>query len=254
MDPLVTLGILAIYVTIALTGYFAGVRAEVWQLRKARQAFHDRYVDKVTQLRGKAEFALLTTIYDESPKLKEIFHRTSPTTTPSQPLTDSDRKSVQEEISRITQGLQSVTEPKLLFDQVCADYDGQEESLGSLVNALIGMSFLVPLDVLGLTLAPTVDPALWGLLTLIILLVGVPQAWNRSQTYRTSRDRRKVNERRLIASVDEKIFAPIPPYEDVPPPNPPAETAVAFAPHTIDATNTGDQNHAGQRTRTGNSQ
>ena len=221
MDPLVALGILAIYVTIALTTYLAGMRTEIWQLREAKTAFHDRYVDKVTQLRGKVEFALLTTIYVDSPKLREIFQWTGSTQPPSKPLAESDRKAVQDEITRITQGLQAVTEPKHLFDQVCADYDSQQNALSSLTSMLLGMSLVVPLVVIGLAVAPDVDPATWGLLAFFIMMVGGAAASIRWLAYKAVRDRRVANERTLIGRVDDKIFAPATQSEDVPPPSPP---------------------------------
>lgn len=225
-DYTFTIETLALYVAIVLPSYLAGARAEVWQLRKARTAFHDRYVDKVTQLRGKAEYSLLTTIY-EQPKLKEVFQQATVGSSAA-PLRDADRAKIQSEISTITEGLQAVTEPKQLFDTVCSDYDAQEETLESLARALIVVSLSLPVAILGLTVLPPSDQTGWGILIFLLLLVGVGSAPNQWQKFRSARDRRLKSEKRLISLVDERVYGPTPGEADLPPQNPDPSQGLTF--------------------------
>jgi hypothetical protein len=226
IDPLVALGILAIYTGSVFTAYFGGLRPEIWQLRTARRAFHDTYAEKVTQLRGRAEYALLTTIYG-SAMLKEVFDRRSGPALGSKLLTDKDRAAVEKEIDRITQGLREVTDPRVLFDGVCADYDAQASALESVVGSSILLSFLVPVVVGGVWAVPTAALAFWGFIALIVVLAVGPQFGNRWQAYTAARNRRNASEIRLIKAVDERILMPPSLPDEIPPAVPPAAAAAS---------------------------
>ncbi|MDG6970385.1 MAG: hypothetical protein JRN54_04670 [Nitrososphaerota archaeon] len=222
MDLTTAVTIVSTYSGILTAVYITGLRSEVLTLRRARQEFHDRSVQRVAQLRGRAEFSLLNVVYEESPKLRELFQQSGSTSQSTKQPTGLDLEGVQKEISRITHGLRGVTEPRLQFDKICEDYEAQETSLKSAGNALVVMSLLVPISVIILTVAPMVDPALVLIFSVIYALMVLPFVTRSLETYTTSKCCQRRNERLFAQSVDEMICGPVPNNDEIPPADPPA--------------------------------
>lgn len=189
IDPLLAVTILAIYFGGIATFFFAGLRPEIWQLRNAKTGFHDTYADKVNQLRTRAEYSLMTTIY-ESEKLREVFDRRESPDPDAPSLTETDRLAIEREIEGITSGLHDVTEPKKLFNGVCSDYDSQAVEMESFFYWFSAMSLVVPVVVIWLATVP--DEYDFGLviLSLLILLITSGTVVGRWQIYASVRDRR----------------------------------------------------------------
>jgi len=235
ISSLVAIGIVAIYGGGIATGYFAGLRPEIWQLRNARKGFHDTYADKVTQLRGRAEYELLSTIYG-SETLKDVFERKAAQDAGSRRLTDSDRTQIEKEIERITAGLHEVTEPRKLFDGVCSDYTAQAGALESFVNSLLGMSLIVLVVTVGLATTPDSYAIAWSFVGVFVFVLTFGPVINRWQAYTKIRDRRIDNESKLVQAVDERILMPPASAAEAPPAVPASAPGLPAAPPPAGAT------------------
>ena len=216
IESIVALTILGIYIAAFLAAVLGGLRHEVWQLRNAKTAFHDRYADKITRLRTMAENDLIATIF-KSDKLKAVFERRETADISHWSLSEPDRVAMEKEIENISAGLHSVTDSKKLFEGVCSDYYIQVEAIQSFAYSALGWTLVVPAVVIALWVAPD-----WALFYVGIGAYGfgiVALTWptNRWKVYVAVRNRRSENENRLISLVDARIFMPIATSASAPP-------------------------------------
>lgn len=215
IDPVVVLGILAIYFGGAF-GLLKLARDEVWKIRDARTGFYQAHVDKVTRLERAKETELISTIYT-SATLKAIYSRPEAGNA-LPPLTREERKGVETEIEQIKSGLKGVTDARGLFDGICTNHTAAADTLWKVALGWFAVSLAIPVGVilLGVSSWNQIPAIAFGLNLIVIYFGGLALA-EPTKRYRRAQAELVKDQLTLTRIVEETIYGLAPTPEDTPP-------------------------------------
>lgn len=204
-DWILTYTALGIYIG-AVIGVLSGmVYPEIRHLSIRKDDFREKYQDKLSVLRTKAENALILSI-SNAEKLKEIF---------GQPMENSkvhsftreDEYKIEEEITDLEERLDDLTRPKYLFRSVIEDYDEVLKRLKILSAVALIFSLFIPIGIISDAALPQnliFDP----LITILVFggYLAAIALWVFYSRYSKANKHLKRNRQELIEAITTKVY------------------------------------------------